>query len=312
MHDITKHKIKMRANSIKSLLAAGESPTDKEEVFVEFLLVSPSYQLAHKHRTVGLTKEEKRQAPKDFKKVLEVYDACEDLAGQGFESWWESKGRFLLRAHTPKEEIVVYPVDLSQKAETLVSEFADFVKIAKSAKMERKSPVTIVTNKIRTTALHVKAALIYEKGRAELGRKTRVENWKLAVMVRLKSKWTKGIDVSSRKTVDNMEARVFLGALVSKHFKEALYIAENAARGVFPSMEPIDTGLEFDYTESNRLLTAYLKNKNLERLASRNSGLKLRKTYYQRKVKPEIKRQKMIDALVDARIKVMKLTASRD
>ncbi len=302
----------MRPNSIKSLLTAGESPTDKEEVFVEFLLVSPSYQLAHKQRTVGLTKEEKRQVPKDFKKVLEIYDACGDLSGQGFESWWELTGRFLLRVHSPQEEIVIYPVDLKLKAETLVSQFADFVKIAKSAKKERKSPITIVTNKIRTTALHVKTALIYEKGRAEIGRKTRIENWKLAVMGGLKSKWTKGIDVASRKTEANMEARVFLGALVSKHFKEALYIAENAARGVFPSMEPVDTGLEFDYTESTRLLTAYLKNKNLERFASSNSGLKVRKTYYERKVKPEIKRQKMIDALVDARIKVMKLAASRD
>ena len=33
---------------------------------------------------------------------------------------------------------------------------------------------------------------------------------------------------------------------------------------------------------------------------------------YERKVKPEIKRQRMIDALVEARIKVMELAASRD
>lgn len=311
-HGLTKHKINMRQNSIKSLLAAGESPTDKEEVFVEFLLASPSYQLAHKFRTVGLSKDEKRMTPKDFKKVLEVYDACGDVANMGFEAWWDSTGRFQLRSHTRTDQLIVYPVDLSLRADTLVRQFQDFVKAAKSTKNLPVPRIRIVTNKVRTTALHAKAALIYEKGRAELRRKTRIENWRLAVMTGLKSKWSKGLKEGSKKTVDNMEARVFLGALVSKHFKEALYLAENAARGVFPSMEPIETGLEFDYTESYRLLGTYLKNKNIERLVSRNAGMKVRKTYYERKVKPEIKRQRMIDALVEARIKVMELAASRD
>ncbi len=311
-HGITKHKIYMRQNSIKSLLAAGESPTDKEEVFVEFLLASPSYQLAHKFRTVGLSKDEKRMEPKDFKKVLEVYDACGDIANLGFETWWESIGSFQLRSHAPKEQLIVYPVDLSLRADTLVRQFQDFVKAAKATKKLPAPAIHIVTNKVRTSALHAKAALIYEKGRAELRRKTRIENWRLAVITGLKSKWSQGLEESNKKTKDNMEARVFLGALVSKHFKEALYLAENAARGIFPSIEPIETGLEFDYTESYRLLRSHLKNKNIERLESRNAGMKVRKTYYERKVKPEIKRQRMIDALVDARIKVMELAASRD
>ena len=35
--------------------------------------------------------------------------------------------------------------------------------------------------------------------------------------------------------------------LASKNLKISLYIAENAARGRFPSQDPIETGLDFDW-----------------------------------------------------------------
>lgn len=43
-----------------------------------------------------------------------------------------------------------------------------------------------------------------------------------------------------------MEARDAMGMLVSKKLKETLYLAENAARGEFPSTVPINTGLKFN------------------------------------------------------------------
>ena len=61
------------------------------------------------------------------------------------------------------------------------------------------------------------------------------------------------LNKNSKKTLDNLEARTALGVLVSKKLKEALYIAENAARGIYPSNEKIRTGLEFDGDEIYRI-----------------------------------------------------------
>ena len=294
----------------KSLLASAENPTDKEEAFVEFLLASPSYQLAHKQRTVGLSKAEKKLLPPDFKKVLEVYDACGDIQGQGFDRWWQECGRDLLRFHQSRENLIAYPVDLNQPLSKLIKEFSQQIAELKEARKAKSSPIQILANKIKLGALHLKLELINEKGRLEHRAGKRIEHWRLAVQTGIKSKWKAELKPDSNKTVSNMEARTILGVLVSKHLKEALWIAENAARGVFPSMEPIDTGLEFDYYATYQLSGQLAKLNNKYRVSRKKTGERVRKTYYERKVKPAINRQKTIDALVEARLKLERLKQS--
>lgn len=293
--------------SVISLLESANNPTDKEEAFVDFLWVSPSYQLAHKHRTVGLTEEEKKQQPKDFKKVLQVYDACGDVINQSFDSWWNERGKELLRASQPKSDLLVYPVDLKTPTAKLIKDFSQFVTEIKTAKKGKPSPVAILHNKIKLGALHVRLELINEKGRLEMRSGKRIEHWRLAVQTGLKSKWKADLTPTSKKTPNNEEARTILGVLVSKHLKEALWIAENAARGVFPSLEPIDTGLELDFAATYQLGKTPMGIANKERYRKKLTGERVRKTYYERKVKPAINRQKTIDALVEARLKIERL-----
>jgi len=49
-----------------------------------------------------------------------------------------------------------------------------------------------------------------------------------------------------KPTAKNLDARERVGQLVSKMIKEALYLSENAARGSFPNMSPVQ-GVSFDY-----------------------------------------------------------------
>lgn len=293
--------------SVESLLESANNPTDKEEAFVDFLLVSPSYQLAHKHRTVGLTKEEKQQQPIDFKKVLQVYDACGDVINQSFDSWWNKRGRELLRASQPKSNLIVYPVDLNTPAAKLIRDFSQFVTEIKVAKKDKPSPISILHNKIKLGALHVKLELINEKGRLESLSDKRIEHWRLAIQTGLKSKWKADLTPNSKRTTNNEEARTTLGVLVSKHLKEALWIAENAARGEFPSLKPIDTGLELDFEATYLFGKTPIGIAVKERYKKKISGERVRKTYYERKVKPAINLQKKIDALVEARLKIERL-----
>lgn len=292
---------------VNSLLESANNPTDKEEAFVDFLWSSPSFQLAHKHRTVGLSKEEKKLQPKDFKKVLAIYDACGDVINQSFDSWWNERGRELLRASQPKGSLIVYPVDLKTPTAKLIKDFSDFVTEIKATKSGNHSPITILHNKIKLGALHVKLELINEKGRLEFRSGKRIEHWRLAVQTGLKSKWKANLTPTSKKTSDNEPARMTLGVLVSKHLKEALWIAENAARGIFPSLEPIDTGLELDFAATYQLGKTPIGIAAMERHRKIKAGERVRKTYYERKVKPAINRQKTIDALVEAKLKIERL-----
>lgn len=292
---------------VNSLLESANNPTDKEEAFVDFLWSSPSFQLAHKHRTVGLSKEEKKLQPKDFKKVLAIYDACGDVINQSFDSWWNERGRELLRASQPKGSLIVYPVDLKTPTAKLIKDFSDFVTEIKATKSGNHSPITILHNKIKLGALHVKLELINEKGRLEFRSGKRIEHWRLAVQTGLKSKWKANLTPTSKKTSDNEPARMTLGVLVSKHLKEALWIAENAARGIFPSLEPIDTGLELDFAATYQLGKTPIGIAAMERHRKIKAGERVKKTYYERKVKPAINRQKTIDALVEAKLKIERL-----
>ena len=91
---------------------------------------------------------------------------------------------------------------------------------------------------------------------------------------------------------------------MSKKLKEALYLAENAARGEFPSITPIDSGLTFDYAniyEIQRLnVQLDLKTKQKEK---NSAGVKT-KSYYERKVKPKNTKEKRIEQEVQKRLKL--------
>ena len=74
----------------------------------------------------------------------------------------------------------------------------------------------------------------------------KIANWRLGVEASLRSKWNDELRENRGKTAINVEARDAMGMLVSKKLKETLYLAENAARGEFPSTVPINTGLKFN------------------------------------------------------------------
>jgi hypothetical protein len=292
-----------KANRFINLINSTRNATDKEEVFFEFLLMSPSFQLAYKLRTQGLNKEEKSLLPSDFNRVLEIFDLCGNIFETDFDSWWEDRGRDLLRSSNQYEDLIAYPVDLSKSANILIKEFTNFVSEVKSLRKSKPtSPITILTNKTRLQALHLRLVLVNDKGRLEWKSGKKIENWRLGVEVDIKSKWTTELKTATKNTIDNLEARTSLGILVSKHLKEALYLAENAARGVFPSVEAIDTGLTFDFEKTWLLAKNQIKLAHTQRQKKIKNGEYVRKTYYERKVKPMLKRQKAIEAMVQARL----------
>ena len=80
------------------------------------------------------------------------------------------------------------------------------------------------------------------------------ENWRIAAESSLRSKWKKGLDENAKLTARNEKARAYLGMLVSKNLSEALTVAENAARGQFPSKEVSASHKKFDFDQLGQLL----------------------------------------------------------
>ncbi len=296
------------ADRLRRLIANTRHATDKEEAFFDFLLISPSYQLARKRRLVGLSDDEQSLLPSDFNRVLEIYDVCGDIFGMDFEDWWDERGRDLLRSSESNEDLIAYPVDLKQPADVLIKAFSAFIRqVQADRKSQETSPITILPNKTRIEALHTRLALVNDKGRLEWKAGKKIENWRLGVQVGIKSKWTAELKDLKKRTYENLEARTSLGVLVSKHLKEALYLAENAARGVFPSLAPTTSDLSLNFEQTWLLGKDQLKLSRARRRQKANDGIAMRKTYYERKVKPMLKRQKVIEALVQARLLLQSL-----
>ncbi len=57
--------------------------------FFNYLRFSPSYLLARKANTTGLSLADKKSLPKDFDQVLKTYDLLGDVHNTLFRYWWQ-------------------------------------------------------------------------------------------------------------------------------------------------------------------------------------------------------------------------------
>ena len=64
-------------------------------MMIEFLRLSPSYELARKFRNGELTKAQQKLVPPDFDLVLKTYDEYGNVGSVHFEDWWQKTGLYL-------------------------------------------------------------------------------------------------------------------------------------------------------------------------------------------------------------------------
>ena len=104
-------------------------------LMVEFLRISPSYELARQIRTQGLDKKtqnqritqlyqtgdkklspiEKKAVIVEFQSVLNTYDEFGDVSNQAFDDWWQSRGIYIYG--TPYSKPVVKQIARIEKDE---------------------------------------------------------------------------------------------------------------------------------------------------------------------------------------------------
>lgn len=74
-------------------------------MWLEYLVMSPSYELARRDRAGELTAEDKSNLPADFKDVLDVFDDLGDVRGQKFLTWWRKLDIDLFAVKWGKPEV---------------------------------------------------------------------------------------------------------------------------------------------------------------------------------------------------------------
>ena len=230
----------------------------KHEYIFYYLMISPSYWLAH--RQVHLNESiPESELPDDFDSVLTMYKKFGDVYSRHFVEWWDQTGKDLFADKNTKDRILI-SIDPTKPKQELLDDFMEL--LAKLDSREKKIPsekIQFQVNKIRLSSLHNRYQLVLAKAEFFQNKIKKEQLWKLAKYIGINSTKTKEIRLNSKKTSANLETRTYLSILASKNLSDAICIAENAARGKFPSLEPIKSSLKFDYVTIKKQQDLYAK-----------------------------------------------------
>lgn len=274
----------------KTLIAVGDRWSSRDQVILgavwfEFLLISPSYELARRERAGTLTDADRQRLPADFDVVLSVYDDFGDVQRISRDEWWLAKGiRYfgyqgeqpavhpihVLRDNrpnllqrgverlteylngpwqkqgSPNSMIVSIPTGLS-KAEVIdqVSNLLDGVpeKYRETVLIPAKYEVHGKKHDIDSYFRYLKClALRAEFPEAKL--------WEIGVAAELSSTYSARI----AKGQGSVEDQQSLKMLTSRQLYRGVMMAENAARGIFPSYQPCAHPVSPEWADMNTLM----------------------------------------------------------
>jgi hypothetical protein len=259
-------------------------------LWFEFLAISPSYELARRYRTGQWTDEDEARKPEDFEQVLAVYDDLGDVQNVLYSHWWYKTGRRYFAA--PEATLGVTDVGLIQLDERSVETVAERLRAYHATTWPEGGGQDVLVFAVPTETPSKVIGWQIESAIEQLQRKRIDENpakpkyspiskrmhmrklmrylaiiyfrslhpeatlWKIGAQVKLSSVYhEKRLDpVFTVPNKENVSDRIALASLTSRAQKRAWYIAENAARGVFPSYASTTTAVEFDFVSLKTLM----------------------------------------------------------
>jgi hypothetical protein len=262
-------------------------------LMVEFLRISPSYELARQIRSKGLDKKtqnklitqlyeaqgktlsaiDKQVVITEFQSVLATYDEIGDIATMTFDDWWQVRGIYIygtpfskplvkqitrierdedfeplfykpyekyltqIRAAegNPTSLILGLPLGMP-KADLLrqISKLIDNAKVPLANKSARASKA-LAAKRLRSEPLFIQLRILMAKAQYP-----DMQLWKVGLWAKVSAKHAKTLDLKeSKKKFEDADSKEHLAILTSRAFKNAKQVAENAARGSFPSSKPV-------------------------------------------------------------------------
>lgn len=282
-------------------------------LMVEFLRVSPSYELARQIRSKGLDKKtqnklitqlyetgdgkqsasNKQAVISEFQSVLAIYDEIGDISTMTFDDWWQARGIYIygtpfskplvkqitriekdedfeLLFYKPYEQyltkirssegnptslILGLPLGMP-KADLLrqISKLIDHAKVPLATKSARASKA-LAAKRLRSEPLFIQLRILMAKAQYP-----DMQLWKVGLWAKVSAKHAKTLDLKeSKKKFEDADSKEHLAILTSRAFKKAKQVAENAARGSFPSSKPVRLP-NYDFDDIYTRLRVHYKN----------------------------------------------------
>lgn len=242
-------------------------------LMVEYLRLSPTYELARKARAGKLNANEMKLLPKDFEQVLKTYDEYGDISKVKFDDWWANTGINLygteyikpqvrqianiekdeeyepgfaialeqyfksFRKHEGSGRALILAIPLGMPKRSILKEVSRMINrtgVTVPPKAQ-KAKRSLTAKRLRSPPLFIGLNLLWAKAQ-----NPDWVNWRLGVAANVSPKNTEGLDLNAKKaSAKTADQRINLTVLTSRALKKAQYIAENAARGRFPDPKPI-------------------------------------------------------------------------
>ncbi len=258
------------------------------QYWFEYLKLSPSYMLAKKHRLGTLTANEKKRLPKDFADVLKTYDDFGDVHQQIFKLWWIKQGLSLMGTPTkqPTPEIIttlsansnkndvneldkyiqtewreigqpnalVLAIPLNIKRSRLIKEITQILSDSISNKpVQPQAKYQLLQKKTHLNSLKVGIKVLWLRAL-----QPDADLWRIGAEADISKTYSKEVDPkSTKKTTLTSQARQMLTIVTSRALLNATMVAENAARGIFPSNTKHPHALKYDPTEFHQILARH-------------------------------------------------------
>ena len=257
-------------------------------LWFQYLRLSPSYALAKKARTKGLSAQEQKNLPADFAKVLATYDLLGDVHNTLFRYWWQRNGyivfgvpyeaptveaitlidgskkpqkkdeaafsQFLSDVHEHPNfgKALVLSIPLNQSAKLSLSQVKALIQanqvVKESASKKIKPKLSLQGQRFNSHALVKGFGLLMFKAAFP-----EMEHWRLGAVAKLSDSYSPALNHRApRQSQDAIEAgdRILMGKITYRSLDKYQKIAENAARGNFPCSDPVAMA-PFDWAALN-------------------------------------------------------------
>lgn len=239
-----------------------------------------------------LTKSQEQAIIDDFEKVLKTYDDFGDVTTIDFEDWWINRGIHIFGS--PYEKPIPMKIAGIAKNESYEPLFDKALKkyfeitlknqgqppsiiigiplgLPKRVLMQRiaklidneQFPVQnkairtikpLAVQRLRSAPLFIMLRLLMAKAQHE-----NWPLWRLGLHVKVSNKFSK-LDIQvGKKRLQDADAKVNLNVLTSRYLLKAKLVAENTARGEFPSSKKVHLP-KYDFEDIYKRLTLKYKN----------------------------------------------------
>jgi len=239
-------------------------------LWMEYLAVSPSYELARRYRAGELTQAEREELPADFDTVLAVYDDLGDVQRVSFLDWWSEPGLTVFGYEGSKPRVQRIDTLHSKRHRRAAERVQSFIEDDWTEQGQpnsmlvsipvglTKTQITRQLGKLLTKYDDEQRVLPAPKAKYPLvGTRQRKDTlfrylfvvwvrcamprqplWRVGVRAKVSDTYSRELDAGARiPRGEQVYDRSVLAVLTSRAWNRGIALAENAARGRFPSYD---------------------------------------------------------------------------